>query len=323
MSVRMGFLIIDKPVGLTSHDIVGMIRAVTGIKKVGHTGTLDPFATGVLPLAIGANCTRLIQYLDEDIKVYDATIALGSSTDTGDHTGTVETETPVPSIDAAMVDAVLAGFAGDRLQVPPRYSAVKVKGKALYKYAREGKAVEVAARPIRIDEIRRVEMAPPSLRVRIQCGRGTYARVLANDIAVELGTVGHLSALRRERSGIFTDDRALGMTALSQMVAGRDDWTTVLRPKRGEERVPWESKEAVWAALQPFLWTPTQVLGHLPVLSLSSGQRDVLLRGGVAPSAPSEIAVGDLFLAVDQGHALAIVRREASGSRVARMIAAR
>jgi tRNA pseudouridine55 synthase len=322
MSGRTGFLVIDKPVGLTSHDIVGMVRAITGIKKVGHTGTLDPFATGVLPLAIG-RCTRLIRFLDEDLKVYDATIALGASTDTGDHTGTVEVEAPVPELTEDQVCQVLAGFSGVRMQTPPRYSAVKVKGKALYKYAREGKDVTAAARPVRIDEIGLIALAGPQLRVRIQCGRGTYARVLANEIAEELGTVGHLSALRRDRSGIFTADGAIGLDPVAQMVAGREGWQEVLRPARGAERVQWAPKDQVWAALSAHVLSPEQVLGHLPTMPLSSGQADLLLRGGAAPAAPTEVAVGEHFLAWCEDRALAVIRREEKGTKVARMIATR
>ncbi len=319
MSARVGFLIIDKPVGLTSHDVVSILRAITGIKKVGHTGTLDPFATGVLPLAIG-RCTRLIQFLDEDLKVYDATIALGVSTDTGDPTGEVEEERAVPDISEAQIKDVLAGFQGVRMQTPPRYSAVKVKGKPLYKYAREGKVVEARARPIRIDHIELVCHAGAELRVRIQCGRGTYARVLANEIAEELGTVGHLSALRRDQSGIFTEARAVGLERISHIVADRDDWKQVLRPERGAERVPWAPKDAVWKALQPFLFSPEQVLSHLPSVCLSASQRDRLLRGGIAPPAPSDVAVGSHFLAMGQDKAVAVIRREETGSKVARFI---
>jgi len=319
MSARAGFFIVDKPVGLTSHDVVSILRAITGIKKIGHTGTLDPFATGVLPLAIG-RCTRLIQFLDEDLKIYDATIALRVSTDTGDPTGTVEEERAVPSISEEQIAEVLSGFRGVRMQRPPRYSAVKVKGKALYKYAREGKIVEAEPRPIRIDRIDMVSHEGTELRVRIQCGRGTYARVLANEIAEELGTVGHLSALRREQSGIFTEARAVSVQQIAQIVAGRDDWQHVLRPERGAERVPWAPRDEVWRALQQFLFSPEQVLTHLPSVCLSASQRDRLVRGGIAPPAPSEVAVGSHFLAMGQDKAVAVIRREESGSKVARFI---
>lgn len=163
------FMAVDKPPGITSHDVVAMLRAVTGVQKVGHTGTLDPFATGVLALAFGP-ATRLISFLDEDLKVYDATIALGVAMDTGDPTGQVIREAPVPPLDRATVEALLLSFRGTRMQAPPRYSAVKVRGKALYHYAREGVEVEAAPRPIRIDSIDLLELGEQSLRVRITLG---------------------------------------------------------------------------------------------------------------------------------------------------------
>ena len=164
------FLIVDKPPGVTSHDVVAVVRAVTGLKKVGHTGTLDPFATGVLPLALGG-ATRLIQYLDEDRKIYDAVIQLGTATDTGDPTGSVIAEAPVPALNRARVLEVLDGFRGQRMQTPPRYSAVKVAGRPLYDYARKGVDVEVKARPIRIDAMELLSLGENTLRVAIQIGR--------------------------------------------------------------------------------------------------------------------------------------------------------
>ena len=207
------FLVVDKPEGITSHDVVAAVRAVTGIKKVGHTGTLDPFATGVLPLALG-HATRLIQYLDESVKVYDMTIGLGQQTDTGDPTGTVTDTAPVPELEEAAVRKTLEGFLGDQMQTPPAYSAVKKDGKPLYHYARKGEAVEVAARPITIRALDLLGMEPGVLRVRLTCSRGTYARVLANDIAAALGTVGHLLALSRSQSGPFTLGAAISMASL-------------------------------------------------------------------------------------------------------------
>ena len=239
-----GFLVFDKPPGITSHDAVAMVRAVTGIRKIGHTGTLDPFATGVLALAIGG-ATRLIQYLDEDLKVYDALLQLGQATDTGDPEGEVTAEAPVPDVDAAAITAVLAGFVGERMQVPPAYSAVKVNGRPLYAYARAGERVEVPARPIRVDEMALLGWQAPHLRTRIRCGKGTYARVLAEEIGESLGSVAHLIGLRREQSGPFTLERALSVETLSQIVASTPDWQQALRPRRGEDRIPWNARDAV------------------------------------------------------------------------------
>lgn len=313
------FLAVDKPPGVTSHDVVAMFRAVTGAKKVGHTGTLDPFATGVLALAFGS-ATRLISYLDEDLKVYDATIALGTATDTGDPTGTTVREAPVPALDEAGVRQALATFKGVRMQAPPRYSAVKVKGKALYAYAREGLDVEAAPRPIRIDEIELISLDSAALRVRIRCGRGTYARVLADEIAVALGTAGHLSALRREQTGPFLAEGAVTLEQLGQIVGGSEDWRAVLRPTRGPERVRWASRDAVMAALAPRMVRPTDVLGHLPVVPINAGERARLLSGGPMPMPPGHVGLGSSFLLMEGETVVAVGAREPTGPRLARVI---
>lgn len=301
------FLVVDKPEGITSHDVVAMVRAVLGVKKVGHTGTLDPFATGVLPLALGS-ATRLIQYLDEDLKVYDATIQLGSATDTGDCTGQVIRSLPVPALDEAQVLAVLAGFKGPQMQTPPQYSAVKVDGRALYRYAREGKEVAVEPRPIRIDGIDLISLGSDSLRVRIRCGRGTYARVLADDIAQALGTAGHLSALRRDQSGPFVLDQALDLPTLGRFVGGREDWPAVLRPGRGEARIDWRPRDAVRADVRPYLLGASALLTHLPMVELSPGQRDLLNRAGHPPAVPPGVPEGTVLRAVFAGRVLALVQ---------------
>lgn len=319
------FLVVDKPAGITSHDVVATLRAVTGEKKVGHTGTLDPFATGVLPLALG-KATRLIQYLDEDLKVYDATIALGQRTDTGDPTGQVVGEAAVPDLEPQGLRAVLAGFVGVRMQEPPRYSAVKVDGRPLYAYARAGKDVRAKARPVRIDAVDLVELEPPLLRVRITCGRGTYARVLADEIAVALGTVGHLSNLRRERSGPFDLGRALDLPTLAELVARPTDdgsvrpWAQVLRPARGAERVPWRPRAEVRAGLAPWLVAPVDALAHLPVQQLSTGQGQVLGRSGQAPPAPRGLEPDTIYRAVADGQLVALLRLAPDGPRVERMV---
>jgi len=314
-----GFLVVDKPEGITSHDAVAILRAVLGLKRIGHTGTLDPFATGVLPLALD-RATSLIQYLDEDLKVYDATIQLGSSTDTGDLTGTVVREAPVPQVDADGVRAVLETFRGVRMQLPPRYSAVKVAGRRLYAYARAGEEVQAQPRPVRIDAIELVELELPRLRVRITCGRGTYARVLADEIAVALGSAGHLVALRRERSGVFDLEGALSMDELAGIVAGRSDWRPVLRPPRGTERVAWRPRDEVRAALTPRLWSPARALAHLPVLAISPGQRDLMQRAGQTPAPPPGLAEGQHFRAQVDDELIALLRVERGRARMACLV---
>lgn len=301
-----GFMVVDKPPGLTSHDIVAIVRAVTGITKVGHTGTLDPFATGVLPLALG-KATRLIQYLDEAEKVYDATILLGSTTDTADPTGVITAEMPVPDVSEADVRAVLQSFIGDRMQTPPRYSAVKVAGKALYDYARAGKEVTVAPRPIRVYNMELLTYDLPHLRVRIHCSRGTYARVLAEEIGQSLGTLGHLEALRRDRSGPFTLEKAITLSQLAQIVANNPAWDRVLRPGRGVERIPWLSRPEVLERLQPWIQAPVTRLTQLPQLSLNDvDARRYQQQGTVPPglTAPLLLLHGGEVLGVYTGLAL-------------------
>ncbi len=282
-----GFLVVDKPPGVTSHDIVAVVRAVTGLKKVGHTGTLDPFATGVLPLALGG-ATRLIGFLDESLKVYDATVQLGSATDTGDPTGATVATAPVPVLRRAEVERVLATFVGERDQMPPRYSAVKVAGRPLYSYARAGQEVEVRSRRITIREIELLELGEERLRIRIRCGRGTYARVIAEELGVALGTVGHLAELRREGSGSFTLENSVSMSRLALIVAESPDWVNVLRLSRREERVPWRDRESIFRGLQPFRLPPRAVLGHLPSLTLSSIEARRFVQTGAPPGAPRD-----------------------------------
>ena len=315
-----GFLVVDKPVGLTSHDVVAIIRSTTGIRKIGHTGTLDPFATGVLPLAIG-RATRLIQYLDEDLKIYVATVLLGVSTDTGDPTGEVREEKPVPELDEDRVRGVLDGMQGVRMQTPPMYSAVKVNGKRLYRYAREGKEVQVEARPIRIDSIELLEFAPPRLRIRIQCGRGTYARVLAEEIAAELGTVGHLESLRRSQSGHFIEAGALSMSEHAEIVAGTSDWKNALRPARGEERVPWNPRDSVQGAIRERVLSPNRALFHLPELQIPEPLVRRLIQSGQLADIRPALPVDSLFRACSGDEMVALMRMESRGPRVLRMLA--
>jgi tRNA pseudouridine55 synthase len=320
--VKPGFLVIDKPPGLTSHDIVGIVRAVTGVKKVGHTGTLDPFATGVLPLALGAS-TRLIQYLDENHKVYDATITLGTRMDTGDLTGEPVAEARIPTLEAEAVQTVLDGFVGDRLQRPPRYSAVKVAGKRLYEYARAGKDVEIKARPVRIDGIDLIEFGEGWLRVRITCGRGTYARVLGEEIAVELGSEGHLTALRRERSGPFDLVGSLDLNTLAETVGGVADWGVVLRTPRGVERSPWRPRDDVRAALTERLLSPKRALFHLPCIDIPAPIALRIRQGGVPPGPPEGWVEGGRWILACDNELVAVAEVREGKPRSARVVPAR
>ena len=319
---RPSFLVIDKPVGVTSHDIVAMVRAVTGCKKVGHTGTLDPFATGVLPLAIGP-ATKLISFLDESLKVYDAVIEFGTSTDTGDPTGEVVKTGPVPRADHERVLAVLASFVGEQLQQPPAYSAVKYKGKPLYYYARKGLHVEVPARPITIYGLECLEYTQNTLRVLIQCSRGTYARVLAQDIAEALGSVGHLKALRRPRSGPFTLERSLDIPTLAAMVAEEEghSWEDVFL-KRGPktERVPWKHRDVVRASLSEHMMLPIEVLSHYETVRVNEAEAKHIRNGGQIPVRFGRQHQNDGYIIVHNDRVLALSKRTANGIKNIRLL---
>ncbi|MFT6142679.1 MAG: tRNA pseudouridine55 synthase [Myxococcota bacterium] len=318
------FLVIDKPKGVTSHDIVAAVRAVTGIKKVGHTGTLDPFATGVLPLALG-HATRLIQYLDESVKVYDMTIALGSETDTGDPTGETIRTADVPEFDEAKLQEVLAGFLGEQMQTPPAYSAVKKDGKPLYHYARKGEKVTVDARPITIRALELQEMNPTVLRIRLTCSRGTYARVLAGDIANALGTAGHLSDLSRAQSGPFVLAAALSIEELASLVSAEPDkpWKSVLMARKGSpDRVQWKPRDTVREELGKKMVSPLTALSHLRLVDIESDQVRQVRSGGAPPQGPADLIVGQRYLVVRGDEVIAIAERTPSGDKAIRVVGA-
>lgn len=316
-----GFLVIDKPAGVTSHDVVAAVRAVTGVAKVGHTGTLDPFATGVLPLALG-RCTRLIQFLDESIKVYDARIALGTATDTGDPTGEAVREAPIPDVTRDEVDAILQSFVGDRMQEPPAYSAVKVAGKPMYHYARKGEAVKAAARPIKLHALELLEWGEGKLRCRITCSRGTYARVLADDIAVALGSAGHLDMLCRDRSGPFTLDDALSVDRLAEMATAEEGhgWRQVLMSRRGEERVQWRPRDQVVRDLGPHIKGELQCLAHLPLADVGASDAQRVRSGVGGPVPPKGVVLGGRYLVVHGSVVVAVAESTARGPKVLRVL---
>jgi len=222
-----GGLIIDKPPGLTSHDVVDRVRRALKIRRIGHTGTLDPFATGVLVLCIG-RATRLSQFLVGADKTYEATVRLGFATDTQDATG--QPISPLISSEQMSEDflrRVLAGFRGCQLQMPPMYSAKKVRGVALHRLARRGEEVgrepveivifEIELLPFAEDEVKRNVDGTLDFRMRVRCSSGTYIRTLAHDIGQRLGTGAHLVELRRTAVGPFTVDDAIRLEALEEM----------------------------------------------------------------------------------------------------------
>ena len=205
-----GFLNVYKPKGITSHDVVSALRRITKVKQIGHTGTLDPFAEGVLPICIG-KATRLIEYLDDD-KAYTGTIQLGSSTTTYDLEGE-EVNFSDKKVTFNEIEAALDKFRGEIEQLPPIYSAIKVNGKKLYEYAREGKEVKIEPRGVNISNLQILNFYPETrqLELHIECSKGTYIRSIANDLGEELGTYGHLVKLVRVKAGMFEVNNAVSL----------------------------------------------------------------------------------------------------------------
>lgn len=205
-----GFLNVYKPKGITSHDVVSVLRRITKVKQIGHTGTLDPFAEGVLPICIG-KATRLIEYLDDD-KAYTGTIQLGSSTTTYDLEGE-EVNSSDKKVTFNEIEAALDKFRGEIEQLPPIYSAIKVNGKKLYEYAREGKEVKIEPRGVNISNLQILNFYPETrqLELHIECSKGTYIRSIANDLGEELGTYGHLVKLVRVKAGMFEVNNAVSL----------------------------------------------------------------------------------------------------------------
>ena len=212
-----GVLLLDKPVGLSSNDALIKAKRVFNAKKAGHTGTLDPFATGLLPLCFG-EATKFSQDLLESDKRYEATVHLGIMTTTGDTEGELIEQREV-DVTLEQIEAALARFRGPILQVPPMYSALKRDGKALYEYAREGITLEREARPVTIHGLSLVEYTAPFLKILVTCSKGTYVRVLGEDIGAALGCGAHLNALRRTQVGALT---TAGMVTLDELLAHPD-----------------------------------------------------------------------------------------------------
>ncbi len=204
---RSGFLVVDKPSGWTSHDVVDAARRWIGTRRVGHLGTLDPLATGVLPLVV-RSATKLVPYLASDDKVYVGTIRLGIETDTLDADGAVVRRHEGAFPDEAAVREGLAAFVGEIEQIPPMYSAVKKQGVPLHKLAREGHEVEREPKRVRVERFELLRYEPPDLDIEVACSGGTYVRALASDLGARLGCGAHLASLRRTASGPFGIDRA-------------------------------------------------------------------------------------------------------------------
>lgn len=207
-----GIVIVDKPQGWTSQDVTARLRRVFGTRRIGHGGTLDPMATGVLPVFVG-RATRAVEFFEHAEKTYETVLRFGITTDTEDMTGTVLTEENV-SFTEEQLQETLAAFRGEILQVPPMYSALKVNGQKLCDLARKGKTVERQPRPITIHELTLVERGENTLRLRVRCSKGTYIRTLCKDIGEKLGCGGCMESLRRVAAGEYTVDEAVPLQTL-------------------------------------------------------------------------------------------------------------
>jgi len=240
-----GILIIDKPAGITSHDVVARCRRILQMKRIGHTGTLDPFATGVMVILVG-KATRLAQFLDKDAKEYEAVVRLGSETDTGDRTGSPKSKVQIPnskfqslkSISIEEIENALTDFRGEIRQTPPMYSAKKVEGKKLYELARKG--IEIERKPVSV-KIYKLRMTNDEIRektddfglwaldfgLKVLCSAGTYIRTLAEDIGRKLETGAHLAELRRTKAGKFAIENAVTLEQVEK-IADEKNVETVL-----------------------------------------------------------------------------------------------
>ncbi len=221
----LGFLNINKPQGVTSHDVVAKVRRGLGVKKVGHAGTLDPMATGMLVVCVGA-ATRLSEYVMQSTKRYHARIHLGVTTDTYDAEGVVQQEEDATAIRREGVERELSAFLGAIEQTPPMYSAIKYGGRKLYELARAGQIVEREARSVTIERLEILDWSPPQFTLDVVCSPGTYIRSLAHDLGEALGVGAHLAELMRVASGNFTLDNAVRLDTL----LASDDWPRYLIP---------------------------------------------------------------------------------------------
>ncbi len=210
-----GIILINKPKGYTSHDVVSKVKKILHSQKVGHTGTLDPNATGVLPLLINQG-TKLSKYLIEHDKEYEVTLKLGIETDTLDGEGTVLKKVEVDWKKLQPIEAVLSSFVGKQEQIPPMYSAIKVKGKKLYEYARKGETIEIEPRKIQIYSVtlQQVNKNEKEIQFQVSCSKGTYIRSLCKDIATKLGTIGYMKELKRTKVGNFSIENTITIEEL-------------------------------------------------------------------------------------------------------------
>jgi tRNA pseudouridine55 synthase len=289
--VVSGILNVDKPPGWTSFDVVKFVRGRCGERRVGHAGTLDPAATGVLPVMIG-HATRLTEYLVDATKTYEATIELGLETDTYDAEGDIVNRRDASGASETDLRGALEAFRGEIMQSPPVYSALKQDGVPLYKRARRGETVRAAPRPVRVEELDITSYECPVLRLRVTCGKGFYVRSLAHDLGEALGVGGSLTGLVRTRVGAFRLDGAVDIETLRGELA-TGDW-----------------RERLWSPDEVLLGWRTAILGEENAGRVAKGQRaSVQQLPGVA------VAAGERCRAYDEGGGfLAILRHESAGN---------
>ena len=295
---RRGFLLVDKEGGWTSHDVVAKVRALTGIKKTGHAGTLDPMATGLVVVGLG-RATRLLRFVQDLPKEYVATVAFGVATDTLDADGAILSREPMP-VTIEEIMAVLPRFTGPIMQVPPMVSALRMGGRRLYELAREGKVVDRPARPVQVYELDVVDLSPsdyPEATLRVACGKGTYIRSLADDIAQALGGRAHLTSLRRTRIG------SLDVEAGGHQIAD-------LERAASEDR------------LDGLIVHPAAGLADLPSVEADEGTADAVLHGMQFPGSMfgGELADDQPFKVLDQSGELLAVYRISGPKAVAEVV---
>ena len=290
-----------KPKGPTSHDVVALLRRASGVRRIGHAGTLDPLAEGVLVVAVG-QATRVIEYLADADKAYRATVHLGVETETYDAEGKVVAERPIGHLRREDVEAALARLRGRIVQRPPAYSAVSVGGRRLYDLARRGQAVEAPAREVEITRLELERWEPPLVTLLVECSKGTYIRSLAHDLGQALDIGAHLAALVRLRVGRFTVEQAVPLAELEA------------RLREGRE-----GREGTWREVAI---APDAAVGHLPELRVDAAAAGRLVNGSTLDAGPVRGAeAGDgpaswVRVYGPEGRFLAIGRREARGGRV-------
>ena len=242
-----GLVLLDKPEGLSSNQAVQRVRSLYQARKAGHTGTLDPFATGMLPICLG-EATKTAAFMLDAAKTYVAQLLLGRSTTTGDTEGETTATSDVPDAATEQVRQVLAGFRGRITQIPPMYSALKHQGQPLYRLARKGQEVERRPREVTIHSLELIAWEPPVLEFRVHCSKGTYVRTLAEDIASEMGSCGHLGALRRLAVDPFREDEMVSLSTLEAMAPGGRLDEALLPPDAGLRDWPAMELDAAGAA---------------------------------------------------------------------------